>query len=141
IEVADVLVVEVQVDKLLEPAVVEEALRHAGVPRAEVVEDGLDRGAGRLDDGLAVGVLPHGCGNVNFDRHEVDSSIRSCGSLVLPSHKGHERRYPKMKREDAVDRDNNRNVIHCRTLVLQGESRHDQQNGVTKVDNKAEENR
>src|SRR6516225_2922373 len=59
VEVTDVLVVEVDVDEAAHLPALEDARHDAGVGLAEIVEDGLHRGAAGLDDGLALGVLPH----------------------------------------------------------------------------------
>src|SRR5262245_1355599 len=57
VEVANVLVVEVDVDEAAHLAVVEQPLRDAGELAAHVVEHGLHRRAAGLDDRLLVGVL------------------------------------------------------------------------------------
>src|SRR4051812_41810837 len=59
VQVADVLVVEEQVDEPAQDALIEQALRDAGVLRAQGVEDSLHGRAGQLDHGLSVGVLAH----------------------------------------------------------------------------------
>src|SRR5260370_40645391 len=58
VEVADVLVVEVDVDEAAHLAVVEQALRDPGEPAAQVVEHPLHRPAAGLDHRLLAGVRP-----------------------------------------------------------------------------------
>src|SRR6516162_1276167 len=60
VEVTDVFLVEVQVHEPAHLTVLEDARRDTGGGRPEAVQHGLHRGAARLDDGLALGVLPHG---------------------------------------------------------------------------------
>src|SRR5205085_11326694 len=74
VQVADVLVVDVQVDEAAHLAVVEDALRQPGEAGSEVVQHRLDRVARGLHSGLALGVLPHRRGNLNTNRH--DSSLK-----------------------------------------------------------------
>src|SRR5438552_967646 len=69
VEVADVFVIEVDVDEAADLAVVKDARADAGVLLAQIVEGGLHRGTGNLHDGLAVRMLPHGGGDVNADGH------------------------------------------------------------------------
>src|SRR5262245_3641336 len=76
VEVADVLVVEVDVDEALELALVEEPVDDAGALPAQVVEDGLHGGPGGLDLRLVAGVLPHR--RRNLYTHGHGESSRSC---------------------------------------------------------------
>src|SRR4051794_11772101 len=69
VEVADVLVVEVDVDEAAHLAVLEQPAGDAGVLGAEVVEHLPDAGALDLDDRLVFGVLPHRGGDMDSDRH------------------------------------------------------------------------
>src|SRR5262249_47314204 len=70
VEVADVLVVEEDVEESLELGAVEHAPADVGVLLAEGVERGLDAVARDLDDGVAAGVLAHRRGDMDLDRHE-----------------------------------------------------------------------
>src|SRR5262245_29325567 len=74
VQVADVLVVQVEVDEPPHLAVVEDPRLDAGVLRREVVEHRLDRGARHLDDVLALGVLTHRRRDLHFHRHEPSPS-------------------------------------------------------------------
>src|SRR5262249_43026187 len=69
VEVADVLIVEIDVDEAAHLSILEESRRDAGILLAEIVEQVLDRAAGGLDDGLVVGMLPHGRGDVDAYGH------------------------------------------------------------------------
>src|SRR5204863_8696071 len=67
VEVADVLVVEVDVDEPAQLPVVEEPGRQAGELAAEVVEHRLHGGAAGLDLLLAICMLPHRRRDLYFD--------------------------------------------------------------------------
>src|SRR5437879_3068748 len=69
VQVANVLIVEVNVHETAHLAVLENAAGDARVFVAQVVEQVLDRGPGGLDHRLVRGVLAHGSGNVDADGH------------------------------------------------------------------------
>src|ERR1700722_6782046 len=69
IEIANVLIVEVDVDELTHLAVLENALGDGGILGGEGGERRLHRGPDDFDGGLVVGVLPHGRRNLNLNCH------------------------------------------------------------------------
>src|SRR5439155_4402135 len=71
VQIANVLVIEVDVHKTADLAVFENALDHGGKLLSQGVERSLDGRACHFHDGQAVGVLPHGRGNMDTDRHDV----------------------------------------------------------------------
>src|SRR5947209_7184556 len=73
VEVANVLVVEEQVDEAAQLAVVEEPARQGGKAGGQVVEDGLDGAPLGLHRGLALGVAAHGARDLDLDRHGCSS--------------------------------------------------------------------
>src|SRR5260221_7911699 len=75
IEVADIFIVDIDVDKAADLAVVEQPLGDARKLLAHVVENRLHRAADRFDDGQAIGVLPHGGGNMNAYGHVASFNI------------------------------------------------------------------
>src|SRR6202011_1380370 len=73
VEVADVLVVEIDVDEAAHLAVVEQALGDAREPLPQVVQKSLDGSPLALNNRLALGVLAQRRGNVNPDGHGYTS--------------------------------------------------------------------
>src|SRR5438270_11384002 len=69
VQVANVLVVDVDIHEPADLPVFENAAGDAGIFRAEVVEQVLDRGPGGFDDRLVLRVLPHGSGDIDADGH------------------------------------------------------------------------
>src|SRR5438876_5408347 len=70
IQVAHVLVIEIDIHETAHLAVLKEALRDSGKFLPEMIERRLDRTAGHLDHGLAFGVLPHRRRDMNSNRHD-----------------------------------------------------------------------
>src|SRR5260221_6124966 len=69
VEVADVFIVKINVDKPADLALVEKPLGDRGEFLPEIIQHGLDGCPGCLDNGVSLRVLPHGSGNMNPDRH------------------------------------------------------------------------
>ena len=67
VEIADVFVVEVDVDEAAHLAVVEDSADDVRELAAERVEHLLNGGARQIDVRLAVGVLPHRLRDLDFD--------------------------------------------------------------------------
>src|SRR5262249_10923659 len=82
VKVADILVVEIDVDEAAHLAVLEQPPGDAGILLAEVVEQLLDGAAGRLDDRLVVGVLPHGSRALDAYRHGFSYRSESAGNAA-----------------------------------------------------------
>src|SRR5262245_52670718 len=69
VEIADVFVIDIDIDEAAHLAILEDAADDAGVFLAQIVEQALDRGAAGFDNSLVLGVLPHGSGYVNANGH------------------------------------------------------------------------
>src|SRR5438445_9801584 len=76
IQVANVLVIEVDVHKAAHLAVLKNTLHDGWELPAQVVEGRLDCDPGYFDDGLAIGVLPHWGRNMNSNRHDFSAKNR-----------------------------------------------------------------
>src|SRR6516164_7877341 len=69
VQVADVFIVEIDIDEATNLAVVEDAASDRRMLGAKAVEGLLHARSGDLDDGLAIGMLTHRGGDVDFDWH------------------------------------------------------------------------
>src|SRR5947199_3454012 len=76
VEIADVFIVEIDVDEATHLAVLEDSAHDVRELDAQCVEHLLDGGAGQIDRRLAVGVLPHRLRDLNFHWHEGSLSFR-----------------------------------------------------------------
>src|SRR5260370_11094748 len=90
-QVGDILIVEVDIDKAADLAVFEQSLGEGGKLTTKVVECRLDVVAGRFHDGLALRMLPHGSGDVDANRHGNSSSfydVRASAARTRGASKG-----------------------------------------------------
>src|SRR5438105_368278 len=69
VQVAHVLVIDVQIDESAHLAVLEQAAGDGGILRREGIKHGLDRMARDFNRRLALGMLPHRCRNLHLDSH------------------------------------------------------------------------
>src|SRR5437762_1466569 len=85
VEVANVLVVQIDVDEAADLPILKDPLGDTVIFLAEIVQCRLNGAAAHFNDGLALRVLPHGRWNMNADRHLVSLVIVTPAPVLVSS--------------------------------------------------------